>query len=290
MSFEKTGKQAAFKAALKTLDEAPKRIKAARDVYSQTKAELNSAQNKRIYSELFRENAEKDARAERDAVIRKQVDSIRNALDTVRAERDFSGASLDISDPKLQNALNVCNSMKKLSPATQMSIIESFRGDVASLRFIADLFESRGMYYADYARSLTAPIPQAAIDDMQYCCDRFDYCGVWDNDSDGKIYWTRGEFGKALERYGYADNDSDPYEDALSLIRSQNRDDPATLRATANAIQEMRNRPDMSDAERAEVFNRATEDIKTMQTARDEQQTKMDAALYKADQKIQSMT
>lgn len=278
------GKAAAFKTALRTLDRAPKKIREARDVYSEAIKQNNTPEAKRIYSEVYRENTAKAARETRDAEIKKQVDEIRAALAVVREGREFPDSKLDVSNAKLMNAVTMINAVgHSLDPIQQIDIANQFRGDPASLKFLGQIYAKNNLYYADYVASMAKPIPQQALDDLEYCVNRFDYCGgVWDDDSDAKIMWTKGEFAKASERYGYEDSEIDPFEDALYFMKQRYADDPDAQKAAGYAIRQMQTE-DMTPTEKANLFNQTADTIKSKAAERTDQQTRYDAAQYKAE-------
>lgn len=286
---EQFGRQAAFASALKALDQAPKKIRAAREQYSDAVKANNTPEVKRNFSEAYREKAESSAKAKRDAEIKKQVEEIRSALQIVRENRNGPDTQLDVNNSKLLNALNLINTMgKNLDPSDQISIAEQFRGDPASLRYLVGVYKKNGYYYADLVQHMTDSIPQAAIDDMQYNVSRYDYTGTWDDSSDSHIYWTKGEFAKAYERYGFGDSDSDPYESALYALKHQYGANADAQHAIGYAIEQLRKHPDMTAAERADIFNSATETINAEASRRDSMQNKVDAAMFKAQQNARS--
>lgn len=228
-------KKAAFYSALKALDAGPREIETAREQYKADQQYISEMESKGFWSPFAIQRMKDAAQTKRDDAIRKAVDRMRPALEVVQTEQNNPSEMLDIDNAKLQNAITVVNTMgKKLSPSDQLAIVEKFRGDQASLNFIADLFTKNGLYYADYARQLTTPVPNQAIENLAVEIGRYDYNGDFNMSN---IFWTRNEFGKALERYG-VNPASNPYENALRQLKRNGETDfvrNAAAQALANA-------------------------------------------------------
>lgn len=267
MSNENKARKASYYAALKTLDSGPREIEQARAQYQADQQHIREMENKGILSPIAIRRAKDQAKEKMDTTTRKAVDRMRPALETVRAERNAPGEMIDIESPKLQNAITVINTMgKKLSPSDQIAVIEKFRGDAASLRFVADLFDKYGLYYANYARQLTTPVSSDAIQNIAVEIGRYDNFGKFETDN---LRWTNGEFAKALERNGVNSNE-DPFVAAAIEMKHAHRDDPSAQQSMGGAIAAMRKaQEDGRDdaATMGEILNSAMETWKTMMEA-----------------------
>ena len=281
-NLEQTRRTAAFKTALKTMDQGPKRIREARNQCDSTIQYIKDHSNE--YSQNSQDALCAEATARRDKAIRSEVDAMRNALEIIKEDREFDGAGVDVTNPKLQGALNLINAMRgELSPADQLSIAESFRGDIGSLRYLAQLYKRDGLYFADKVQEMTNPVPHDAIVNAQYALDYFDLYGEWNTDCDQKIYWTKGEFAKASERYGFGDTATDPYEDALAQVKKMYADNPDVQSIAAHAIMDIRG-GGLSPSAKDEVFNKTVQQIQDATNKTQTTQLRWENAQYEAKQ------
>lgn len=266
-SFDSKAKRANYLSALKTLDAGPREIEQARAQYDADMAHVREMEGKGYWSPVAIQKMKDQARSKRDDNIRKTVDRMRPAVETVRAERNAPGEMIDIESPKLQNAITVINSLgKKLSPSDQIAVIEKFRGDAASLRFVADLFDKHKLFYADYARQLTTPVSSDAIQNIAVEIGRYDNFGKFETEN---LRWTNGEFAKALERNG-VNTDEDPFVAAAIEMKHAHRDDPSAQQSMGGAIAAMRKAQEEGRDDAAtmgEILNSAMETWKTMMEA-----------------------
>lgn len=253
---------AAFKSAVKTLDAAPRRIAQARAEYAE--ADKYMQEHKRIYSEVGQQNYYKTAQTKRDTAIKGEVAKIAKALETVREYRTFPNEAIDLNSTKLMNAISVMNVMgKKLRPDEQLSIAEQFRGEPAALHFLADLYRQNGLYYADHVDAMAKPIPEDAIENLEYCVGAYEGLGKWPFDD--KCYWTQNAFAEAASRYGFDVNDGkDVYIEALKAAR--NGKSPEEQRIISEAIIQIQrgNEYGMSDAQKATLFDGVTEKLEAL--------------------------
>lgn len=253
-----TREMADFKAALKTLARGQDRIMAAKEDYKKAREYMANPDTRKHYSAIQQEQFKKATADKLKKAMDTEVAAMSRALNIVRQYKSFPGENISLNNPKLQSAIGLVTVMgKDLSHADQIGIIENFRGDMASLHFISGLFKKSGLYYSQYAESLTAPVPSDAIEDMQYCIDSYEQLGKW---PDGKLYWTGGEFDKAFDRYGF-NADIDPWVEALKSLKDGQSID--TDKAVAKAVYQIQHAPEngMSDADKAELFNKTTEQI-----------------------------
>ena len=244
---------AAYKSALKTLDAGPKKIAQAREEYRA--ADKYMQEHKRVYSQAGQDNYYKTAQAKRDNIIKAEVGKIGKALEVARELRNFPDEKIDLSDAKLQAALNIVNLMgHKLPHAQQISIIQDFQGRPAELNFLADVFDSQKLYYGNYARELAKPISEEALNNLDYCCGAYEMLGKWPFDE--KCVWTKDAFAEAATRYGFNMTDTkDPYIEALKNARKGKS--PEEQRVISEAIIEIQrgNEYGMDDSQKATLFN-----------------------------------
>ena len=250
-----------YKSALKTLDAGPKKIAQAREEYRA--ADKYMQEHKRVYSQAGQDNYYKTAQAKRDNIIKAEVGKIGKALEVARELRNFPDEKIDLSDAKLQAALNIVNLMgRKLPHAQQISIIQDFQGRPAELNFLADVFDSQKLYYGNYARELAKPISEEALDNLDYCVGAYEMLGQWPFDE--KCYWTKDAFAEAATRYGFDVTDGrDPYLEALKAARAGKSVEEQ--RILSSAITQIQNgREHLTDAQKAEIFNDATAKAKAI--------------------------
>ena len=83
--------------------------------------------------------------------------------------------------------------------------------------------------------------------------------GKWPED---KLYWTGSEFDKALDRYGF-NGDVDPWVEALQSLKDGQ--DVDVNKMVAKAVYTIQHAPEngMSDADKADLFNKTTDQIAT---------------------------
>lgn len=265
MSIDSKARKANYYAALKALDSGPREIEQARAQYDTDMGHVREMEGKGYWAPVAIQKMKDQAQSKRDATIGKAVDRMRDALETVQAERNAPGDMLDID--RVQNVIAVVNAMgKKLSPADQLAIIEKYRGDSASLSFISDLFAKNGLYYADYARQLTTPVSSDAIQNIAVEIARYDSFGKFETDN---LRWTNGEFAKALERNGVNTNE-DPFVAAAVEMKHAHRDDPSAQQSMGGAIAAMRKAQEEGRDDAAtmgEILNEAMKTWKTMMEA-----------------------
>lgn len=209
--------------ALRVLAESPKKIAEAEKKCKEALDEVKAREATGNWSPNAIKNGREDAYAERDRVCHALAHGMRSALETVRANNGLAEQPLDINNPKIQNAINVMSLLgKNLTYADQASILESFRGDPASLRFIKSAFEKNGLTYAaKQAADMMKPISTQAIEEMETVLAYHDYnekCGRYSFPIEKAMY-TMGEFQRQLERFGYdPGTDTDPFSYALDLV------------------------------------------------------------------------
>lgn len=252
---------ASFRAALKTLDAGPRRIAQAREEYNQADAWMKDSAHNRNFSQAGQEHYYATAKAKRDTAIKAEVDKIGKALEVARELRNFPNEKIDLSDAKLQAALNIVNLMGgKLPHAQQISIIQDFQGKPAELNFLADVFDSQKLYYGNYARELAKPISEEALNNLDYCCGAYEMLGKWPFEE--KCYWTQNAFAEAASRFGFDVADGkDAYVEALKSARAGQT--PEAQRILSSAIAQIQNgREYLTDAQKAEIFNDATAKVK----------------------------
>ena len=205
--------------ALSVLASAPGKIAEAQEKCRQQIAAVD-AKDKNLWAPATLERERAAAREERDRVCHALARSMRPALETVKANNSLADEPLDINDPKIQNAINVISLMgKNLTYTDQISMLESFRGNPAALRFIQSAFKKNGMSYAaEQAGEMMKPVSSRAIEEMSEVLAFHDYAEI-----QGRLdfpieraRWTKGEFQRQYDRLGYnPDTKADPYSYAL---------------------------------------------------------------------------
>ena len=252
---------ARFAAAVKTLDKSPRKIAEARAEYSEADAYMRDPQNSRNYSENYKERYYQTAQSKRDNAIKAEVSKIKSALETVRELRTFPGEGVDLNSVKLMNAIKIVETMgKKMRPDDQLSIAQQFRGEPGALNFLATLYRQNGLYYSSYLAEMAAPIDNEAINNMQYCVDAYEQLGKWVFDE--KCAWTKQAFLEASLRYGFeSTNGEDAFITALKAARQGESQDGQ--RILSEAIYKIQQGGEyLTDAQKAEIFNDATMNVK----------------------------
>lgn len=216
--------------ALHILADTPKKIAEAEARCNVSLAEIKKKEASGNWSANAIKAEREKAYADRNRVCHALAHSMRNALETVKANNGLAEQPLDINSPKIQNAVNVLSLMgKNLTYADQVSLLESFRGDPASLRFIQSAFEKNGLSYAaKQAGEMMRPISNQALSEMESVLDYHDYYEATGRYSFPieKAYWTKGEFQQQIDRMGYdPDNKPDPFSYALSVAMEGMREE-----------------------------------------------------------------
>ena len=219
---------AELKKALRILSETPGKIAEEEQKCRDALAEIRQREATGNWSPNTIKAEKERVTNDRDRVCHALAHSMRSALNVVKANNNLADEPLNISDPKLQNAVSVLSlAGKNLSYADQISLLETFRGDPANLRFIKSAFEKNGLTYAaKQADSMMKSIPTQALTEMETVLDFHDYAeaqGRYDFPIE-KAYWSKGEYQRQYERMGYAGADTDPYSYALDLAMEQVRE------------------------------------------------------------------
>ena len=266
----------ALKQALRTLDEAPKKITQAKRQYSADLEEIRKLEKSGNYSPNYIAKAKADAKGKRDRAVKTLAESMKPALNVVRANNDYSTAELDLNNPKLQTALNIINGQgKNLAHNLQVQILNQFRGDPSSLAVLEGAMKANGLYFHSLAHEMQKSISSEAIDNMNAALNYFDYYaskGIYDFD-EKKIYWTQNAFAEQAQRLGYdlEDGTQDAYTFALAELRRQaeqerfgdpNNSAEAWARKMAlDMAQNEVTKARESGQDEAEAFNRAVKRI-----------------------------
>lgn len=243
---------ASYKAALRALDNGPKAIKAAKAEYNEADAYMR--QNQKNWSENGRRDFYAAAREKRDAAIQSECKKMEDAIGTLRAYRTYPNEVVDLNSTTLQNALSIINMMgKKLAPAQQLSILETFRGQPATLEFLSQVYKQNNLFYGDYAAEMAKPLSEDAINEMEANIYRAQFSGEWDA---GKVYWVEHEFERTAARLGFDVQTVDPYVEALRSMKD-NAKNPDEARVVANAIFKMQNAGEfgLSDSDKEQIMN-----------------------------------
>lgn len=264
----------ALSQALRTLDSAPKEIKATKHRYEQTLSEIRMQEQTGNYSPNYIKQKRESAKTDHDRVVDRLAESMKSALAVVKANNDYSSAEVKLDDPKLTNAFNIVSAMGKNTPYnTQISILNQFRGNPAALQVLEGLYRNNGLYFEKLAKDMQKPISSQAIEEMERTLAYYDYNvkkkGIYDLPIDKQAYWTKGEFAEQATRLGYdLKNESDPYEYALTEMQRVLNEERiygdtetkaiATAQSIAlgNAMQEI-SEAKRTGADESSVFNNA---------------------------------
>ncbi len=209
-----------MKKALKILADNPGKIEAAQEKYKTRLAEIKAEEVKRIWSPRAIDEMRAKAADERNRTCRVLVDAIESSLATVKGNNSFEDCSLNLDDPKLNNALRILElTGGNMSYSDQANLVAQFAGDFAGLRVLEGAFKKNHMVWAaKSAHELQKPVSDQAVSEMEQVCAFFDYADA-NNRFDwpmGRARWTHPQFAEAAKRYGYdMDGEDDAY--ALSL-------------------------------------------------------------------------
>lgn len=273
----------ALKAALKTLDSAPRAIEAAKTKYRAEMNDIRAKESSGNYGPNNIRQMQEAAKRERDRAIKSLAESMKPALQTVRANNDYSGEQLSLDDPKFSNALTVIGMLGKSMPlSTQASILGQFRGNPAALSVLEQAYKKNGLYLASTAHEMQRPINSQALDEMEIALAYYDHSaaqGFPDFDY-GKIRWTHQAFAEQAERLGYDTTDESPYAYALAeesrrLELDSYSDDPVTrARAQAQRLALEKGRMELEAARKngtdeASAFERALAQVERLSTTPD---------------------
>ena len=152
------------------------------------------------------------------------------ALATVKANNDYSTAELDLSDAKLQTALNIINGQgKNLAHNLQVTILSQFRGNPSALAVLEGAMKSHGLYFSGLAHEMQKPISSEALENMTTALAFYDYGvmskGIYDFD-EKRIYWTQNAFKEQAQRLGYdEDGTEDAYTYAIAELQRQTEEE-----------------------------------------------------------------
>ena len=165
--------------------------------------------------------AEKKAAVEtHDRICHSLVSSMKPAYQTVRENNNLTKEPLDFNSPEIQNVVRVLPFLDKHDFASQTSLLEGFRGNIAGLRFLKGAFEKAGFsYMAKKADEMMRPISEQALEEMGSVLSSHDYHervhGTFSFPAE-KMYWTHGEFQRQIDRMGLDDSDAvNPLYNAL---------------------------------------------------------------------------
>lgn len=268
----------ALSRALNTLTKNPKQIKEAEERCKTVLAEIKSKEASGNWSPNSLKKMREDAIAERNRVCHALAHSMRDALQVVKDNNSFATESLDINSPAIQNAINVLSLMgKNLTYADQASMLESFRGDPAALRFLQSAFEKNGLKFAaKQAKEMYKGISDYAIQQMDEVLAFHDYyekIGQFSFPIE-RATWTKGEFQEALTRMGYETTTADPFIAAIDDVANSYVSETEDKNAQGfykYLAQEAKAEIYRDGKDGAEVFNRVVQDME-LKAAKDAQQ------------------
>lgn len=271
---------ASYKAALKAMDQGPKAIKAAKAAYKE--ADDYMKQHEKDWSENGRRDFYAAAREKRDAAIQAECKKMEAAVSTLRSFREYPGENIDLNSTALQNALRIIEMMKgKLPYNQQVSIAESFRGQPATLTFLADVYETNGInaHMVQYVRDMAKPLSLNALDEMEQNVFRAEYSGEWDG---ARTYWVEHEFERTAARLGFDVQTVDPYVEALRSMK-ENAKNQDEARVVANALFKMQNAGElgMSDSDKEQIMNETHIAMAAATEGRERREIATEASTYR---------
>lgn len=275
------GEWASYKSALKVLDRSPKAIKQAKAAYDEGDQYMKA--NQKNWSENGRRDFYAALREKRDQAIQAECKKMESAVSTLRSLREYPGESIDLNSTALQNALRIIEMMKgKLPYNQQISIAESFRGQPATLTFLADVYETNGINenMVQYVRDMAKPLSLNALEEMEAAIYSAQYTGDW---NEGRVYWVKNEFARTADRLGYNMDGHDPYTEALRSMK-ENAQNPDEARAISSGLFQLLNASDLSlsEADRERIFNETMEKAAAASADRELRETAREASTYRA--------
>lgn len=279
------GEWASYKAALRALDHGPKAIKQAKAAYNEGDQYMRA--NQKNWSENGRRDFYAALREKRDQAIQAECQKMETAVSTLRSLREYPGETIDLNSTALQNALRIVEMMKgKLPYNQQISIAESFRGQPATLTFLADVYETNGINekMVQYVRDMAKPLSESALNEMEAAIYSAQYTGDW---NEGRVWWVKNEFSRTAKRLGYDMDGNDPYTEALRSMK-ENAQNPDEARAIGSGLFQLLNASELSlsDADRERIFNETMEKAAAASADRELRETAHDSNVYRALQEL----
>lgn len=206
------------KKALKIMSEAPDSLRRAENLYKERLAAIREKELTGNWSPNTIKADRTRAREDYDLVAKRLIGQMKNAVYTINDNNSFDGESADFADPKFQSALTFINMMgHDMSAVDQINMLENFRGNPGALNALGAAMKKKGLYFADRAKEMCKTIPEQALEDAAYVVGKYEYNGEVDW---GRMRWSKDEFAKAAQRYGYDMSDApDPFISALMDAR-----------------------------------------------------------------------
>lgn len=220
--------------SLKILAQNPGKIKAQQNLYKDRLAEIRRKEETGNYARNTLEREKAEALASRDRVCHTLAHSMREALNYVAQNNDYSVHAIDLDNKKLQTALSMVNLMgSNMSFSDQLGVINQFKGDPASLRVLEAAFQKLGQSWAaKTAAEMQKPVSNKAIEEMSEVLAFHEY-GEAQNRLDFPIeraFWTQGEFQKTADRLGLnLDDVADPFTLALDMTLDRLAEEEMTM-------------------------------------------------------------
>ena len=234
--------------ALRTIAETPKKVAEAQAKCNAVLADVAEKEKTGNWSPNSLKTRREEAYAERDRVCHALIHGMRPALDVIKANNDYANEPVNFNNPKLQNAINMLQYMDKTSYADIASLLESFRGDPASIRFLKKALEKSGMKWAadNLAEPMLKSVDPYAIEQMEEVLAYHDYA-----EAQGRLdfpiskCYKHSAFEDQINRMGYEDsNAGDAYSFAIKMIADKYED------AKANPKYNRETNPDEAKEER----------------------------------------
>lgn len=262
---------AELKKALKIMTEAPESIRRAEDRYKEKLLDIQKKEESGRWSPNAIKSDRLLAKDDRNRVVGRLMNQMKSAINIISANNSVYGESCDFADPKFQAAISFISLMgKDMTPTDQINLLENFRGNPGALNALGSAMKKNGLYFADRAKEMTKTVPSQALEEALYVCSKYELNGVVDL---GHMRWTKDEFKKAAERYGYDMTDApDPYIAALTDARDNipvSDDEKEQARNTAakwkidSAIKELNAAKATGQGNREDIFSKAVRDIES---------------------------
>lgn len=220
--------------SLKILAQNPGKIKAQQNLYKDRLAEIRRKEETGNYARNNLEREKAKALESRDRICHSLAHSMREALNYVSQNNDYSVHAIDLDNKKLQTALSMVSLMGgKMSFSDQAGLLSQFKGDPASLRVLEAAFQKEGQAWAaKTAKDMQKPVSEQAIREMSEVLSFSEYA-----EAQGRLdfpieraYWTQGEFQKTADRLGLnLDDVADPFTLALDMTMDRLKEEEMTM-------------------------------------------------------------
>lgn len=223
--------------SLKILAQNPGKIKAQQNLCKEHLAEIRRKEESGNYARNTLEREKAEALESRNRICYGLTHAMRDALNYVAQNNDYSVHAIDLDNKKLQTALSMVSLMGgKMSFSDQAGLLSQFKGDPASLRVLEAAFQKEGQSWAaKTAKDMQKPVSEQAIREMSEVLSFAEY-----GEAQGRLdfpieraYWTQGEFQRTADRLGLnLDDVADPFTLALDMTMDRLQEEEMTMGMT----------------------------------------------------------